>query len=145
MRPPSRGCSKLARQRNIDLELVNPTAVHLRADPEDLELIWVNLLENAVRYSPEGSKVTVRIDRDSSSGVRISVEDSGPGIPPEELPYIFERFRRADPSRSRSTGGFGLGLAICKAIVTALGGRIEAANRPGTGTCVRVQLPASAT
>ena len=134
----------LARGRNITLELLNPkTAVHLHADPEDLELIWVNLLENAVQYSPPGSKVTVRIDRDTSPGVRISVEDSGPGIPPEELPYIFERFRRGDPSRARATGGFGLGLAICKAVVTALGGRIEAANRPGTGTRVCVQLPAS--
>ena len=118
--------------------------MHLHADPEDLELIWVNLLENAVQYSPAGSKVTVRIDRDASAGVRISVEDSGPGIPPEELPYIFERFRRGDPSRARATGGFGLGLAICKALVTALGGRIEAANRPGTGTRVCVQLPAAA-
>jgi signal transduction histidine kinase len=134
----------LARQRNIELELVNPTAVHLNADPEDLELIWVNLLENAVQYSPAGSKVTVRIDRDASPVVRILVEDSGPGIPPEELPYIFERFRRGDPSRARSTGGFGLGLAICKALVTALGGRIEAANRPGSGTRVCVQLPAVA-
>lgn len=134
----------LARQRNIQLELVNPTAVHLNADPEDLELIWVNLLENAVRYSPAGSKVTVRIDRDASPEVRISVEDSGPGIPPEQLPYIFERFRRGDPSRARSTGGFGLGLAICKALVTALGGRIEAANRPGSGARICVQLPATA-
>jgi signal transduction histidine kinase len=134
----------LARQRNIELELVNPTAVHLNADPEDLELIWVNLLENAVRYSPAGSKVTVRIDRDASAEVRVSVEDSGPGIPPEQLPYIFERFRRGDPSRARSTGGFGLGLAICKALVTALGGRIEAANRPQRGARVCVQLPAVA-
>jgi len=134
----------LARQRNIALELVNRAAVHLHADPEDLELIWVNLLENAVQYSPEGSKVTVRIDPDASAGVRVSVEDFGPGIPPEELPYIFERFRRGDPSRARATGGFGLGLAICKALVTALGGRIEAANRPGTGTRICVQLPAVA-
>jgi len=134
----------LAEQRNIQLELVNPTAVHLHADPEDLELIWVNLLENAVRYSPAGSKVMVRIDRDASPVVRISVEDSGPGIPPEELPYIFERFRRGDPSRSRATGGFGLGLAICKALVTALGGRIDAANRPGSGARICVQLPAAA-
>ena len=134
----------LARQRNVHLELVSGATVHLRADPEDLELIWVNLLENAVQYSPAGSQVTVRIDRDAAIGVRVSVEDSGPGIPPEELPYVFERFHRGDPSRARSTGGFGLGLAICKALVTALGGRIEAANRPGTGTQVCVQLPASA-
>jgi signal transduction histidine kinase len=134
----------LAHQRNIDLELANPVAVHLNADPEDLELIWVNLLENAVQYSPTGSTVTVRIDREANSAVRVSVEDSGPGIPTEELPYIFERFRRGDPSRARSTGGFGLGLAICKALVTALGGRIEAANRPGAGTRVCVQLPVAA-
>ena len=134
----------LARQRDIALELINPTSVHLRADPEDLELIWVNLLENAVQFSPAGSKVTVRIDRDANARVLVCVEDSGPGIPPEELPYIFERFRRGDRSRTRSSGGFGLGLAICKALVTALGGRIEAANRPGAGTEFRVQFPAEA-
>ena len=136
----------MANSRNVSLELLNPVAVHLRADPEDLELIWVNLLENAVQHSPGGSTVAVRIQhRPQRNGGQpsacVSVEDLGPGIPPAALPHIFERFRRGDPSRARSTGGFGLGLAICKALVTAYGGQIEALNRPGSGTEVRVLLP----
>ena len=136
---------QMAQARNIALELINPTALRLRADPKDLELIWVNLLENAVQYGPSGSKVAIRIQRDGAAGASVatvSVEDSGPGVEPKELPYIFDRFRRGDPSRARSTGGFGLGLAICKALVEAYGGHIEATNRPERGTAIRVQLPA---
>jgi signal transduction histidine kinase len=114
----------------------------MRADPEDLELIWLNLLENAVQYSPEDSTVTLHVRRNGGPMVEISVVDSGPGIPPAELPHIFERFHRGDPSRARSTGGFGLGLAICKALVDAYNGTIEAINLPGQGTQMRVQLPA---
>jgi signal transduction histidine kinase len=141
---------RLAGAGDVALEMLpaNPPAVQLRADPQDLELIWVNLLENAVQYSSAGSKVTLRVHSNGSgnghNGDRVavvSVEDSGPGIPPDDLPKIFERFHRGDPSRARSTGGFGLGLAICKALVTAYGGQIEAFNRPVQGTEVRVQLP----
>jgi signal transduction histidine kinase len=133
----------LANERDIKIELIHPDAeaIYLRAAPEDLELIWLNLLENAVRYSPTGANVVMRIERNGAGTAGISVEDSGPGISPDELPHVFERFRRNDPSRSRSTGGFGLGLAICKAFVAAYGGSIEAANRPVRGTKVRVQLP----
>ncbi len=131
----------LAQSRGVGVELVDSISVHLRADPEDLELIWVNLLENAVNYSPAGTTVGVRVSRNGGEMVSVSIEDCGPGIPPEELPYIFERFRRADRSRARSTGGFGLGLAICKAMVLAYGGKIEAANRSQQGTQVRVELP----
>jgi signal transduction histidine kinase len=131
----------LAEERNVSLEFEGPAAVSIRADPEDLELIWINLLENAVQYSPSGSKVKVRVRYDDGTAAEVSVLDSGPGIPVPELPYIFERFRRSDPSRARSTGGFGLGLAICKALVDAYGGRIEAINLPGQGTQMRVRLP----
>jgi signal transduction histidine kinase len=133
---------KVAEERNISLRFESPAAIYMRADPEDLELIWLNLLENAVQYSPEDSTVTLRVRRNGGAMVEVSVTDSGPGIPPAELPYIFERFHRGDPSRARSTGGFGLGLAICKALVGAYSGTIEAISLPGQGTQMRVQLPA---
>jgi len=131
----------LAEAREITLEIASPSAMTLRADPEDLELIWTNLLENAIQYSPAKSKVTVRVDGNGAGVARVSVEDCGPGIPPAELPLIFERFHRGDRSRARSTGGFGLGLAISKALVEAYGGRIEAHNRHERGTEMRVELP----
>jgi signal transduction histidine kinase len=133
---------KVAQARNISVQFESPAAVYMRADPEDLELIWLNLLENAVQYSPEDSTVTLNVRRNGGAMVEVSVVDSGPGIPPAELPHIFERFHRGDPSRARSTGGFGLGLAICKALVDAYNGSIEAVNLPGQGTQMRVQLPA---
>jgi signal transduction histidine kinase len=131
----------LAEDHNVLLEFESPGAIPIHADPEDLELIWLNLIENAVQYSPPGSKILVRVNANGGSMAEVSVLDSGPGIPVSELPHIFERFRRADVSRARSTGGFGLGLAICKALVDAYGGTIEAINLPGKGTEVRVHLP----
>ena len=133
---------KVADERNIVLQFESSAAVYMRADPEDLELIWLNLLENAVQYSPEDSTVRLHVRRNGGAMVEVSVMDSGPGIPPAELPHIFERFHRGDPSRARSTGGFGLGLAICKALVDAYSGTIEAINLPGQGTQMRVHLPA---
>jgi signal transduction histidine kinase len=134
----------LAEERNISLEFQNTGPVTMLADPEDLELVWLNLLENSVLYSPPGSKVTLQVKRNGGAAAEVSVADYGPGIPPEELPHIFERFRRGDPSRARATGGFGLGLAICKALVEAYGGTIEAVNLPGQGAEMRVVLPTEA-
>jgi len=131
----------LAEAREITVEIASPSAVNLRADPEDLELIWTNLLENAIQYSPAKSKVTVRVDGNGAGVARVSVEDCGPGISAAEMPFIFERFHRGDRSRARSTGGFGLGLAISKALVEAYGGRIEAHNLRERGTEMRVELP----
>jgi signal transduction histidine kinase len=87
-----------------------------------------------------GSKVAIHVEGNGGSTACVSVQDSGPGIPEEQLPHVFQRFYRGDPSRSRSTGGFGLGLAICKAMVTAYGGQIQAINRNGNGTEMRVEL-----
>jgi len=134
----------LAEERNVSLQFDNPGPISLQADPEELELIWLNLLENAVQFSPTGSQVTIRAKRNGGQTAEVTVADCGPGIPPEELPHIFERFRRADPSRARATGGFGLGLAICKALVETYGGTIEAVNLPGRGAEMRVVLPAGA-
>jgi signal transduction histidine kinase len=130
----------LADSRKINIEFISGAPAYTKADPADLEVVWVNLLENAVQYSPPGSKVVLRIESGPAI-TRVSVEDSGPGIPPEHAERIFERFRRGDPSRDRGTGGFGLGLAICKALVTAYGGQIEALKRRDVGTEFRVQLP----
>lgn len=133
--------TSLAQNRAVALEMRSETKASVRADAEDLELIWMNLLENAIQYSPAGSKVLLRVHPNGDRTVHVSVQDSGPGIPAEELGRVFERFHRADPSRSRATGGFGLGLAISKALVEAYGGGIEALNRPEGGAELRVELP----
>ena len=135
------GLRGLARSRNINLELKAESSLVCKADPEDLELVWVNLLENAIRYSPAGGTVNVKIRRNNGRGT-VVVEDHGPGIPEKDLPHVFERFRRADPSRTRETGGFGLGLAIAKALVEAYGGTITPESTLGRGTRMTVTLPA---
>ncbi|MGH9679060.1 MAG: sensor histidine kinase [Candidatus Acidiferrales bacterium] len=132
---------KLAEERGVALEFDASNSTTLRADPEDLELVWTNLLENAVHYSPPGSTVKLAISNPETSAVWVSILDSGPGIPAVEMPYIFERFHRGEPSAARTDGGFGLGLAICKAVVDSCGGTIEAMNRPEGGAELRVRLP----
>jgi signal transduction histidine kinase len=133
----------LADGRNTTVQLSKNGPVPFRADPDDLQLIWINLLENAVRYSPPGGSVEVAVSWGNTGGAQIIFEDHGAGIDPAHLPHIFERFYRGDPSRNRATGGFGLGLAIVKALVEAYGGMITADSTPGRGTRMTVVLPAS--
>jgi signal transduction histidine kinase len=133
----------LAESRNATVHLSKNGPVLFRADPEDLQLVWINLLENAVRYGPEGGSVEVAVTRENAGPARIVFGDHGAGIAPADLPHVFERFYRGDPSRTRSTGGFGLGLAIAKALVEAYGGTIAAESAPGKGTRVTVELPTS--
>jgi heavy metal sensor kinase len=131
----------LAQSRRTRIHLATNGKVLFRADPEDLQLVWLNLLENAVRYSPEGGVIEVAVTRKDGGPARIIFEDHGVGIPPEDLPHVFERFYRGDPSRTRATGGFGLGLAIAKALVEAYGGSITAENASSQGTRMTVELP----
>jgi signal transduction histidine kinase len=131
---------KLADERNIKIELVGPESVLMRADPADIELLWLNFLENAVKASSAGSRVEVILTHEGNRAT-VQVSDEGCGIPVEELPHIFERFRRGDPSRSRTTGGFGLGLAIANSIVEAYKGTIHAESKLGEGTQIWVRLP----
>lgn len=107
---------------------------------EDAETLVSNLVMNAVQHSPAGSavKVTVGIDAEREGRVVLAVTDHGSGISAEALPHVFDRFFREDVSRSRETGGAGLGLAICKSIVEAAGGSIAVESRQGEGTTVRV-------
>lgn len=130
-----------AQARNMQIHLATNGKAQLRADPEDLQLVWTNLLENAIRYSPEGQAVEVSVANDGENRARIVFEDHGAGISAQDLPHIFERFYRGDPSRTRATGGFGLGLAIAKALVEAYGGSITAESQAGQGTRMTVELP----
>jgi heavy metal sensor kinase len=131
----------LAAERGMTIHLTKNGQVSVRADPEDLQLVWSNLLENAVRYSPQRESVKMSVAYSKGGRARITVQDHGPGIPADELPHIFDRFYRADPSRNRATGGFGLGLAIAKALVEAYGGSVSAESTLGEGTCMMVELP----
>jgi signal transduction histidine kinase len=110
-------------------------------DPERVHQVVANLVENAVRYSPPGGRVDLRAFA-APSGVAISVEDEGPGIPPEEATRVFERFYRVDAARSSSRGGAGLGLAIARWIVDLHGGAIRAEQRIPRGCRMVVVLPA---
>jgi signal transduction histidine kinase len=102
-----------------------------------------NLLANAIRHAPADSDVTVHVAHESAGSVMLTVRDRGPGIAAEHLPHVFERFYRADPSRTRDTGGSGLGLAIVEQLVSAHGGSVTADNAPDGGAVFRVSLPAS--
>jgi len=116
------------------------TLPHLRADETRLQELIYNLLDNAVKYSMPGSTVFLRAESGGDS-VRISVADQGAGIPPDDLPRIFERFYRADKSRSTEQPGTGLGLSIVKHIAQLHGGSVEAESEPGKGTTINVLLP----
>jgi len=133
--------NKLATSRRISIEFTAETdAAQVRADPADLELVWMNLLENAVQYSRPGTVVFISLQTNDDSAI-VRVEDHGCGISASELPHIFERFRRGDPSRSRATGGYGLGLAMAKSIVEAYGGEIQVSSTEAVGTQIWVTLP----
>ncbi len=100
-----------------------------------------NLLENAISYTPEGGQVSVAASLSESGLAKISVADTGVGIPEEDLPNIFDRFYRVDPSRTRATGAAGLGLTIAKGLVEAHGGAIYAESAPGQGSRFTFDLP----
>ncbi len=121
---------------------ISPAATAVLADPTAFRQVVGNLVENAVRYTKEGS-VTLGTRR-GEGGVWVDVRDTGIGIAPEHVPRIFERFYRADPARSREQGGTGLGLAIVRHLVDAHGGRVEAASAPGRGTTISALFPSGA-
>jgi len=116
----------------------------VEADPIRLEQLLGNLLANAVRYARPAGEVIVRLSELDAGWVEIRVMDDGEGIPQEALPFVFERFYRADRSRARAEGGTGLGLAIARNLVELHGGQIEAGNRPQGGAELRVRLPRAA-
>jgi len=122
---------------NLELEWKLP---HIKGDRAKIEQVLMNIISNAIKYTPDGG--TIAIYSGTSDGcVWVKIEDTGVGIPPEDLLHVFDRFYRVDKARSRESGGTGLGLSIAKEIVSRHGGDITIESKPGTGTSVTVKLP----
>ena len=120
---------------------LDPRIELIWGDPERLQQVVWNLVSNAIKFTPEGGRVDVRLEC-VDSHLELTVRDTGRGIAPEFLPYLFERFRQADPSSTRALGGLGLGLAIVRHLVELHGGTVEAESAgEGKGTTVRVRMP----
>jgi len=117
----------------------NSSAIVL-GDPQRVEQILGNLISNAIRYSPFGGVVKIRLNADGQD-LLVQVKDSGSGIPPDALPFIFDRFYRADKSRSRNEGGSGLGLAIARQLAQAHGGNLTAENASDGGAIFTLRMP----
>jgi heavy metal sensor kinase len=133
----------LGDEKQLRLHFVGMQAVPIMGDPVRLRQVVVNLIDNAIKYTPQGGTISV------SSGIAhqkaiLEVTDSGVGIPPDAIPYLFERFYRVDGAHSRQLGGTGLGLAIVKSICTAFGGIVTVQSALGAGTTFRVELPLEA-
>jgi heavy metal sensor kinase len=132
----------LAEEKGQHLSIEGNETARVQADPAILRQILINLFDNAIKYSPVGGRISVRVQADGGQTVSIEVEDSGPGISLEHRDRVFDRFYRVDEGRSRDAGGAGLGLAIAKWGAEAHGGRLEL-TCPSNGGCIfRVTLPA---
>jgi heavy metal sensor kinase len=121
------------------IEEISP-ALFIQGDPDHLIRLFLNLLDNAIKYTPPPGHITVRLQK-QEAGLRITIKDTGPGIPSEHLAHLFERFYRVEAARSRSPGGAGLGLAIAHEIAREYGGTLEAQSEPGRGATFTVYLP----
>jgi len=130
----------LVRDRRLVRHL--DAAATIVGDRDQLDRVFLNLLDNALKYTPSAGTIEVRLTIDAGQAV-VTVADTGEGIASDDLPHIFDRFYRGDPSRSRRAGGAGLGLAIARGIVQQHGGSIEATSTRGQGSTFTVQLPLS--
>ncbi|HEX9017108.1 MAG TPA: ATP-binding protein, partial [Chloroflexota bacterium] len=126
----------------LKLSITEIDQVEIDGDPDRVKQLLLILIDNAVRYTPEGGEVRLGLRRDGGEAV-VTVADTGIGIASEDLPYIFERFYRADKARSRAQGGTGLGLSIARWIVDRHGGAISVESTPEKGSTFRVRLPES--
>jgi len=134
------GLSRLATLRGIELTVEAREQATVRGDADRLSQVLDNILDNAIRHSPDNAPISILITKEGRE-VRCSVSDRGAGIAPKHLPFIFDRFYRADASRNRQTGGTGLGLAIVRALITAQGGRVAAESEAGAGATITFWLP----
>jgi len=133
--------SDFAGQAGVKLSLQLDTSGEIYGDRDRLEQVLYNLLANAIKFSPAGGEVMVRVEKTSSGAWRISVKDHGPGIAESEMPKLFGLFQQLDPSDSRRKGGTGLGLAICKALVEKHNGSIGVESKVGYGSTFWFEIP----
>ncbi|MRW93617.1 HAMP domain-containing protein [Duganella sp. FT80W] len=134
----------VAQDKQVALMLVNELVAPVQVDRGPLSLVLRNLLDNAIKFSPAGGCVTLRMLADHD-GTRLTITDQGPGIDEAEMPFVFDRFFRGSRPRAGEVDGFGLGLALSQAIMHAYGGKLEAANQPGGGALFIMRLPSLST
>lgn len=141
LREASSRCEPLAHAKQIRVErTIGDEAILVRGDPRALERLFVILVDNAIRYTPDGGRVRVGVRAVDDAAV-VTVADTGIGIPPDAMSLIFERFYRVDPARSRDAGGAGLGLSIGRWIADAHGASIHVESTPGEGSIFEVRIP----
>jgi heavy metal sensor kinase len=132
--------SLLAEDKQVSVTCRSEGAVRVQGDRARLKQVVVNLLDNAIKYTPSGGRVALNVRAENGHAV-LEVSDNGPGIPAEALAHVFKRFYRVDGSRSREQGGAGLGLSIVKSICTAHGALVEVRSAPGEGSTFRIRQP----
>jgi len=130
----------LAREKGLEFKLAPLEDLTIEGDKVKLEQLFLNLLENAIRYTPRGGSISASVVREGKTAV-IAIKDTGIGILKEHIPHIFERFYRVDKARSRAEGGAGLGLAICQHIAQVHSGKIEVESQVGKGSTFSAFLP----
>jgi len=130
----------LAQDKGIKFDVDAKEELTVNGDKVKLRQLFINILENAVRYTPADGHISVSLVKQELNAV-VSISDTGIGIPPEHLPHIFERFYRVDKARARADGGVGLGLAIAKIIAESHKGTIGAESEVGKGTTFTISLP----
>ncbi|MBI2400796.1 MAG: HAMP domain-containing protein [Deltaproteobacteria bacterium] len=133
---------RLAFDSAVQLDILENRPVTVLGDQVRLSQLIYNLIDNAIKYTPSGGKVELQLGQDGQTAI-FRVKDTGVGISPEDLPYIFDRFYRVDKARTREVGGAGLGLSICKEIAEAHGGTLNAESVPGKGSTFTASLPAA--
>src|SRR5690625_4946422 len=126
-------------EKNILVNVNCPNEITAFVDPERLQQVFINILDNAIKHSDESSQISLDVNQ-TAQYLNITITDHGEGIPRQDLPYIFDRLYRVEKSRSRQSGGSGLGLAITKEIIESHGGSIDIRSQPGMGTSVIIKL-----
>lgn len=142
LRQVSDSLQMLAREREVQIDVVAPDTLNVAGDPDELMRVFENLVENALKYGGAGNRVEVNVAAgEDAREAHVSVRDFGPGIPPEHLPRLTERFYRVDVGHSRAEGGTGLGLALVKHILTRHRGRLIIESQIGAGATFKAILP----